>query len=135
MKALHNIKICPVRHKSALRILVEYLGYDWPVKDIKLLHDMRIETLNGRKRKTFGEQLKDIEDLGYWAFCRRERGKHPGELHYWLGDKISDAKLVSVFAHELAHMVGYSSELAAEKIADIAGFAHQLTKGVNHARP
>ena len=123
-----DVPICLIRHRAAMHILAAYTGVEWPVKDPKVLHDLRIKDMSGSKQ-TFGERLTSIEELGYWAYCKQ--GK-PGEIHYWLGGKISDAKLISIFAHELSHLTGRRSENEAVRTAVICEFACELAKGVKH---
>lgn len=126
-----EFKVCPIRYKSAERLFVEYLGYDWPVKNKAELMRMEVEDGDRKHRRTVAQRIVELEQLGYWAFCRRQTGHNDNELHYWIGRKLDRARLVSVFAHELAHLIGWSDETAAIKIADIAGFACELAEDVH----
>ena len=70
--------------------------------------------------------IKDIETAGYWAYCKHGTGNKSGQINYWISSTAGYPRLVSILAHELAHLAGYHEESDAAAVEAIAGFACKL---------
>ena len=130
MKEIGKFKITFVKHPSAKSLVLGFFRKDFPeLADDEILKEETdftlhlTETVNCAK---VSEVIHVVNKTKLWGFCKHI-AKNPNhkEIHYWFDKDADKIKLVELFTHELAHAIGYKSELIAQKIGAVGAIAYQ----------
>jgi len=130
---LRTRKIEFVEHPSAARIVTAYHRYGHPKMSRDRLMRMPTEfTVNGPptgnieiRHVPVKDLIKAVKFIGCWGYRNRVGSLHD-EIHYWIGKNATPMSVITLFAHEIAHALGYDEEEDAVMIAGIAAFAYDV---------
>jgi len=131
-----ELRISVVNYKSLTKLL--YTFYYPKLVNRKIKYDLdklvpfSIELNDIVENITIRQAEQKIKRLGYWGFCGHTKDANYKEIHIWIKDKqrIGTHKLITFFAHEMAHAVGYKEESKACEISGIAGFAYLMSRAI-----
>ena len=124
------LTISLVSYLSAYDIIIKSFQIDYPGLSIKELMKKKMDFIlyDDRKERPmkFASIIKQVKELGYYAFCIGEKSKK--EIHFWISKdrRIKNHDIMELIMHEVIHAYGVSSEKAAMKYADIAGVAYKI---------
>lgn len=136
MKTDKQIFLKFVNHRSAKNIVLSFLKFDYPKLTLKqiLNENTKFEFNGNKKSRKVTELIKEIENNSFWGYCSiYNKGKRA--VHYWIANKgVTRQDLMDLFAHELAHAIGYKSEKHASNIGTVSAYAYDIVKSLEKKR-
>ena len=128
-----ELNICPVRHKTARSLVLEYFRSDFPnLTDEQILRqDTEFTVFLNEEWEDVAivsDLLKAIKNKGLWGFCDHKIDVRYKEIHYWIGKKATTENVLELLSHEVAHAIGNKSEVTAQRYSGVALFAYMIMK-------
>lgn len=126
-----------VKYSSAKNIILSFFKSDYPkLTKNEILEQYTTFSFNENKSKRkISKLIQEIHDNGFWGFCSVYENGDRG-IHYWIDKNrdVSIENMMDLFAHELAHAVGYKSEKHACSIGTIASYTYDIVRKIEKNR-
>lgn len=128
-----EIRIKFIKHTFPKSIVLSWFRFNHPKMPLEKLMtcktEFRVKLSNHNiYPSTVKEVIKAIKETGMWGYCDKiTRGLNNPIIHYWISKKdlTNKIKVLELFAHEMTHAFGYSSEKIALRSGAIAALSYQ----------
>jgi len=124
-----KFKLELVCHPSARRLVLSYFRFRHPRMSVSRIMALKTDfctRFDGEwKEARVRDLLLNVRRIGLWGYCHHVSKTHK-QIHYWVGRRPDIVSVLELFAHELAHAIGYSSERTACRIAGIGALAAKI---------
>lgn len=129
---MKQIEIAYLKYEAPTDLVVAYFRFDHPRMKLENLLKQSTEFqlhIEGTRFRpgTVSDVIQVVARLGVWGFCDKiTNGPENPKIHYWVSEeaKKDRIKVMELFAHEVAHAAGYSSENMAIKFGGICAMAY-----------